>query len=419
MKAHLKYGSDYLDINLPDNANITQMNSVELPSVDNVKSAMLKALENPLDMPNLASIPMPKSIAIAVPDETRPTPIKELLPVLIEYFFNTWKDLKAEQISIVVGGGLHPAPDNAQLERILPKDDILKGVNIVSHDALTSTMKTFKNTSRGTPVEVNAFIGEAEFKVVIGQVDPHQFIGMTGGSKCITIGCASRAMIQANHSLMASPEARVGNVETNPARQDLNEAGEIIGINLAVNVCLRADKKVVALFVGKPTSCLNAAAPITAQIYGQSFDEPFDITIASCGGNPKDICLYQAQKGLNHASQCTKKGGNLLLLAACPQGIGDDHYHDYVKQFPCAQSQMKEFEEKGFRMGAHKAFLFSRTILNYNVAVHSELDKETLASCHLAKADAQSIVDAWIKENPKARIALIPNANTMYFYQKK
>ncbi len=418
MNAHFKYGSGYLDITLPDNANVTQMQAVELPAIENLAQAFEEAIKNPLDMQRLCEIPTPKTIAIAIPDETRPTPVKELLPPLLKHLFQTWNTLKPEQISIVIGGGLHPAPDAAQIERIMPKDEILNGINIVSHDAITSKMTSLGSTSRGTPIEVNSAIADAEFKIVIGQIDPHQFVGMTGGSKCITIGCASKAMIQANHSLMASPEARVGNVEGNPVREDLNESGEILGVNLAINVCLRADKKAVALFTGKPVSCLKAGAPITAQLYGQSFDEPFDITIASCGGNPKDLCLYQAQKGLNHASQCTKKGGHLLLLAACPQGIGDDHYHNYVKQFPCAHAQMKEFEEKGFRMGAHKAFMFSRSILNYDVAVHSELSQETLAECHLTKADAQATVDKWLAENPNARIALIPNANTMYFYQK-
>ncbi len=418
MKAHLKYGQDYFDLELPDSANVTFMQSTELPALENLAQEIEKALENPLDMPKLSEIAMPKSIAIAIPDETRPTPVKEILPILIKQLYKAWPELKAEQICIVVGGGLHPAPDAAQIERIMPKDEILNKIEIVSHDAILSPMTSFGKTSLGTPIEVNSAIGEAEFKIVIGQVDPHQFVGMTGGSKCITIGCASKAMIQANHSLMSSEGAGVGKIENNPVRQDLNESGEIIGINLAINVSLRADKKVVALAVGKPVSCLMACAPYTAQVYGQSFEEAFDITIASCGGNPKDICLYQAQKGLNHASQCTKKNGKILLLAACPQGIGDDHYLDYVKQFPCAHAQMKEFEEKGFRMGAHKAFLFSRTLLNYDVVVQSELSKEQLAECHLTKAEAQEILNTWIAENPNAKIAIIPNANTMYFYQK-
>ena len=163
---------------------------------------------------------------------------------------------------------------------------------------------------------------------------------------------------------------------------------------------------------------LTAGAAFSEKVYGLPLDEPFDIVIASCGGEPKDICLYQAQKGLNLASQCAAEGGKILLLAACSQGVGDDNYQQYVRQFASPVEQMLEFEHKGFRMGAHKAFLFSRTLTRFEVVVDSDMDAETLAECHLRKGDAQTTVDGWIRAAAKPpRIAVVPNANTTYFYR--
>jgi len=69
-------------------------------------------------------------------------------------------------------------------------------------------------------------------------------------------------------------------------------------------------------------------------------------------------------------------------------------------------------------MGAHKAFLFSRTLTRFEVVVHSELDADTLAGCHLAKGDAQETLDRWLAAMPeRPRIAVVPNANTTYFYR--
>ena len=73
--------------------------------------------------------------------------------------------------------------------------------------------------------------------------------------------------------------------------------------------------------------------------------------VASCGGYPKDICLYQAQKGLNLASQAVRKGGHILLLAASTQGVGDDVYFDYVSQFTSPEEVLADFKKQGFRMG--------------------------------------------------------------------
>jgi len=413
----LKYGTGYRAIELPDGADVTIMTPRELPVLPDIGAALEEGLDRPLGVAALADRPQPGSVAIAVPDETRPAPLKALLPVLLERLFRLWPGLDPASVRIVVGGGLHPAPDAAQVQRILPAD--LRGCTVVSHDALTSPVTRYGTTSRGTPVEINAAYGEAELKIVIGMIDPHQFQGMTGGAKGVVIGCASKALIQHNHSLMSSPAARVGNIRDNPARLDIDEAGRMIGIDLAINVCLNPAKQAVALLVGEPETVLRAGAALSEQVYGLPFDVPFDLVIASCGGDPKDICLYQAQKGLNLASQCAAEGGRIVLLAACTQGVGDDHYHDYVRRFPTPAEQMREFEEVGFRIGAHKAFLFSRTLVRFTVVVDSEMDERTLAECHLRKGDAQTTVDRWLADAPAGkppRIAVVPSANTTYFY---
>lgn len=419
MNIELKFGHEYRTLTIPDDADVTIMKPRELPVLSDIGAALEAALDNPLECATLEGRPLPSSVAIAVPDETRPAPLKILLPVLVDRLLRIWPALDPKNIRIVVGGGLHPAPDEAQLGRILPND--LRGCTVVSHDALTSPMTSFGLTSRGTPVEINAAYGEAELKLVIGMIDPHQFQGMTGGAKGVAIGCASKALIQHNHSLMSDPAARVGNILDNPTRLDINEAGRMIGVDLAINVSLNPAKKAVALLAGEPEAVLRAGAKFSEQVYGLPLEEPFDIVIASCGGAPKDICLYQAQKGLNLASQCAVEGGKILLLAECAQGVGDDHYQNYVRQFSNPAEQMREFEELGFRMGAHKAFLFSRTLTRFTVVVDSIMDKDSLAECHLSKCDAQTTVDQWLRDaqaGKSPRIAVIPNANTTYFYRQ-
>lgn len=427
MRLSLKYGSGTLELTVPDGVNVTQMSPTQIPVCPDVPGALRTALRNPLSgsapCQPLHERPAPASVAIAVPDETRPAPLKVLLPILLEHLHQIWPSLAPADIRLVVGGGLHPQPDAAQMARILPPEILSGGYTLVGHDALHSPMRSFGVTSRGTPVLINAAVGDAECRIVIGMIDPHQFVGMTGGSKGVTIGCGAKALIEHNHSLMSQPGAFVGNVRDNPVRLDLHEAGQRIGLDLAINVVLNPAKEVVALFAGDPVACMEAGAAISSSLYGNPCDEPFDIVIASCGGLPKDLCLYQAQKGLNQASQCLKEGGRLLLLAACPQGVGDDHYYNYIKQFKTPEDQLAEFAQKGFRMGAHKALMFSQTLTRFEVAIHSDLNPQTLATCHLRKVDAQQTLDAWLQEHRNApdpvRLMVIPNANTTYFYRSQ
>ena len=131
-------------------------------------------------------------------------------------------------VRIVVGGGLHEPPDQAQLARILPED--LRGCTVVSHDAQNSPMRHMGVTRRGTPVEINAAYADADLKIVMGMVDAHQCVGFTGGAKGVVIGCASASMITKNHSQLQDPGAFAGNLENNPVREDLNEAGILAGV---------------------------------------------------------------------------------------------------------------------------------------------------------------------------------------------
>jgi nickel-dependent lactate racemase len=355
----------------------------------------------------------PASLAIAVPDETRPAPLRAILPALLERIRAA---VPAARVEIFVGGGLHPPADPAAIQRILPPA-ITAGCAVTAHDARRAPMQDYGTTSRGTPVRINAAYSAADFKVVVGQVDPHQFVGFTGGAKGVVIGCGAPETIEKNHSLMSEPNAHVGLLHGNPVREDMTEAGEMVGVDFAVNFVLDADKKAVHLAAGRPAAVLDSCAAVCARVYGVAIEEKYDIVLASCGGYPKDICLYQAQKGLNLASHALKPGGHILLLAASPQGVGDDIYFDYVSQFTSPEEVMRDFKATGFRMGAHKAYLFGRTLVNYNVAVFSDLDAGILRKCHLRAAEPESVINEWVADfNGTPRLAVIPNANTTYFY---
>jgi nickel-dependent lactate racemase len=418
----LKYGTGKIKVAIPEKAEVSILEPLRAPVLDSVKDALQDALCAPLGCPALETIieeRRPRSVAIAVPDETRPAPLSEVLPALLNRIKAKLPGPLAESVTLFIGGGLHPPADAAAIERILPAGTA-RGCRIVAHDARTAAMHDYGITSRGTPVRINAEFAKADLKMVIGQVDPHQFVGFTGGSKGVVIGCAAPETIQKNHSLMSQPNAQVGQLKGNPVREDLTEAGEMVGIDLAINFVLDADKKVVKLAAGKPSAVLESCASMCAKVYGVAIDEKFDIVVASCGGYPKDICLYQAQKGLNLASHALKPGGHILLLAASPQGVGDDIYFDYVSQFTSPEEVIRDFKSSGFRMGAHKAYLFGRTLVNYDVAVFSDLDPGILRKCHLRAAEPAAIIAEWVAEfEGTPRVAIIPNANTTYFYYKE
>jgi nickel-dependent lactate racemase len=419
VKVKLKYGSRHQIIHIPDKSDYSILRAATLPILKNSEAALENALAHPIGcqaFEDMVRAIRPKKVSIAVPDETRPVPIKMILPVLLRRLNAALVGFDPAAVTVIIGGGLHPPLENEALRRILPSV-IFEDCRVVAHDAVHSRMIDFGVTRRGTPVRINADFTEADFKIAIGQVDPHQFVGFTGGAKGVSIGCAAPETIEHNHSLMFDRKAQVGVLEGNPVREDMNEAGEMIGIDLEINVVLDADNNVVRLLAGTPIDVLKEGANTCAQIHGVEIHDKFDIVIASCGGYPKDICLYQAQKGLNLASRAVKQGGKILLLAACPQGVGDKVYFDYVCQFATPKAVLADFQNTKFKMGAHKAYLFGRTLVDYDVAVVSDLDSGILRHCHLQAADPSVIIRQWVKGHDlPPRLAIVPNANTTYFY---
>lgn len=419
MDIDLKYGTGTINIQIPETADgsVLEPNHMEpIGSVEDEVARVLTDLSGDDDI--IERIGKAATAAIAIPDETRPLPVKTVLPVLLDWLFAKNSDLPPENVTVIVGGGLHPPLDEETLRRLVPVEASGQS-QVTGHDANSSQMAEYGYTSRGTPVRINKKFADAELKIVIGQIDPHQFVGFTGGSKGVIIGCGSSETIEHNHSLMFGDLAQVGVLHGNPVREDLNEAGEMVGIDLALNFIMAPTKEVVQVSAGDPLKMLLAGAETCAALYGVGIEEKFDIMIASCGGYPKDICLYQAQKGLNLASQAVKKGGNILLLAASTQGVGDDVYFDYVSQFTSPAEVLEDFKKQGFRMGAHKAYLFGRTLSEFDVAVSSELDAGVLQKCHLRSADPSKVIGEWVDNfEGRPKIGIIPNANTTYFYKK-
>ena len=71
-------------------------------------------------------------------------------------------------------------------------------------------------------------------------------------------------------------------------------------------------------------------------------------------------------------------------------------------------------------MGAHKAYLFGRTLSRFDVAVCSNLDPGVLQKCHLRAAEPSEIINEWVDNfDGRPRIGIVPNANTTYFYKQQ
>ncbi len=137
-------------------------------------------------------------------------------------------------------------------------------------------------------------------------------------------------------------------------RQDIEEIGRKIGIHYALGTILNEDKQVLKAFFGEPKTVMQAAIPTVRQMFTLPVQEPYDLVIASPGGYPKDINLYQAQKGLTHAARITRDNGTVILMAGCEEGSGSPSYETYITQMATHQDVIDQFKDGFFKWARTK-----------------------------------------------------------------
>jgi lactate racemase len=296
---------------------------------------------------------------------------------------------------------------------------VLKRYAVISHDAWDAKNLVYLGESlRHTPIWVNRYFAQADVRIVIGNIEPHQFVGFSGGVKTAVIGLGGADTIQNNHAMLIQPDCRLGAYETNPARQDVEEIGEKIGVQFALNAILNQQKRIVYALSGNPLQVMQCGIPLSRQVCQLGVAASYDLLIISPGGHPKDINLYQAQKGLAHASQVVRPGGTILMAAACPEGAGSQSYEAWMSGMTSFEQVLERFKREEFRIGPHKAFLMARDASRVNLIIISEMEPDKARSLLLTPGESlQQAVDQALAGLAKgSRIGILPHASTTIPY---
>ncbi len=412
MQITVPYGAGHLSAELPSKYLVEFVLPKAQPASQDPTDLVRAAVYNPL-----GEVKPPRAgqrVAIAINDKTRPVPHEHLLPPVLNGMRHA--GVRDEDVVFIIATGTHPGMTPDEFSAILPPD-IIKAYRIVCHDAADEKRLTrLGETSSGTPVFVNSDYMAADYRIVIGNIEPHQFQGFSGGVKGAAIGLAGVQTINHNHAMMREEGARLGEYEWNPARQDVEEIGQMIGIDFAVNAVLNGDKQIIQAFAGDAIAVLRAGIPEVRALYEVPVSAPFDLMIASPGGHPKDINIYQAQKGMAHAALVTRDGGRLILCAACPEGSGNRDYEDWMRdaQIGSHDDVFERFAKDGFKVGRHKAFQVSRDASRIHTTLVSELDDDFVRVLLLEpQLDLQRAIDSaleWLP--PSARIGVMPLASS-------
>ena len=416
MEIKLPYGRTHLTNNLPDHFGVDIIEAPETPPAANPLGVVRAALENLLGEMKWSDFAAARSVAIAVNDKTRLVPHHQLLPPLLDCLAQV--GIPDSAITFYIAVGTHPPMEPGEFSDILPAE-ILSRYKVVTHDSEDERLHVYLGeTARGTPVWSNQAYVQSDFKIVVGNIEPHQFAGFSGGVKSAAIGLSSLETINRNHSLMTHPDSQLGEYETNPARQDIEEIGRKIDIHLALNAVLNQDKLIIYTLAGDPRRVVQSGVELSRRVCQVAVRQKYALVISSPGGHPKDINVYQAQKGLAHAARITQPGGTVILVAACPEGAGSPHYEAWVQDKHSYAQVLQSFRTEGFRIGPHKAYQIARDASQLRLLFCSDMDEALARSLLLNPVrDLQTALDIALADlSPGERIGILPHASSTIPY---
>ncbi len=409
MKVSLKYGEKQLQLEVPDHTEILSPKT-EFPSVDDPFGEVRRALDNPIASPTLTQVVenmKPRKIAILVSDLTRPSPSHIIVPPILEELNRA--GVKREQIKIVFGLGFHRKMSEEEMKKAVG-EEVFERYECINHDI--DNCVYIGETSRGTPVEVFRPVIESDLIIATGNLELHWFVGYSGGYKALLPGVCSKRTIEKNHSLMLSENAIAGNINS-PVRLDIEEAGAMTNVRFIVNVVLNSKKQIVKAVAGHPIAAHREGVKYIDAMYKVPIAKKYDVVIASCGGFPKDINLYQAQKGLDNASHAVKDDGTIVLVAECREGFGERTFEEWMRKAKSPDEPL-QWIRSNFVLGGHKAVGFCRVLKKADIFLCSSMDENVVREIFMTPfIDPQRAIDAALEKHGKsASVLLMPYANS-------
>ena len=378
MKLEFGYGKGIQTVEVPEENLLGCLVSNPVEHLRTGEYAVTYALEHPIGSEKLSELVKPgQKVAIVTSDISRPLPTWEILPGVLDQLDRA--GVSREDVTVVFALGSHRNHTPEEMEHLVGARCFGR---VRCMDSTPDDCIHMGRTTRGTDVDVTRVVAEADVRICLGNIEFHYFAGYSGGAKAIMPGVSTHNAIQQNHRLMISPDACAGKLEGNPLREDIEEAGAICGIDFIVNVVLDEHKQIVYAVAGDVTAAHRDGCRYLDAMYRKTIPAQADIVLVSQGGAPKDANLYQTQKALDNAKHAVKKGGTIILMGACPEGLGSATFESWLTSAPTAHSMVERIGQQ-FQLGGHKAAAIAMVLENARIDLVSEMAPDFVRSIFL------------------------------------
>jgi len=409
-KFSVLYGKREEGFYLPDDCQVNTIKAKPTKAIADYRTEIVNALKNPINAPSFYdSFKVGEKVAIVVSDYTRASyNFYKFVPILLNELNKL--GIPDQDISIIMSTGDHRDQTREQ-HLLVVGEEVLNRVNVYDHDCMASDLVDLGVTSRGTKVFMNKMVCDADKVIITGGIAYHLLAGFGGGRKSIAPGVSGYQTIQENHGLALklqdSEFIGCGSLANNPVALDMTEITQMVNPDFLLNVIVNEKKEFIGIVAGHWQDAFTKGTKIVEEAFGIPIEEKGDVVIASSGGFPKDVQLYQSIKTLDNAAYAVNDGGSIILVSECSDGPGPESYliwfehEDYEK--------MQTALNKNFTMPGFVALRTAEIIKNNKVYLVSGLDKSLVKKIGMEPVDSvQQALDLIGKEKAIQKVQIMP-----------
>ena len=278
-----------------------------------------------------------KKILIIPPDHTR---LYSMAGDITKYLYD--KLSNDYQIDIMPALGTHKPMTNEEIDLMfgdnIPKSTFIKHLwreDVIELDEISGKdMELLSEGKINYPVNIsiNKKLIEDSYQFIfsVGQVVPHEVIGMANYTKNILIGVGGGDSIHKSHFLGAVyGMERIMGRKVSPVRQLLDEAYKKFVSHLPIHFFLTVieRKKIKGMFCGVDEQCFNQAVEQSQKVNLTLLDKPIKKAVVYL--DPREFkSTWLGNKAIYRLRMAMADDGELIILAPALETFGEDKIID-------------------------------------------------------------------------------------------
>jgi len=288
---------------------------------DDAQAAARHALKSPVDHPPLSrTLDSEMHVAVIIEDPSRASPKQQVLRAVLAELKDA--GVAHDHIVVVLGLGTHRKVEGPELERVYGSD-LVATYEFVNHDCHAADLVPVGELAGGTVVKINRRVYAADFVIGVGSIFPHPLNGFGGGGKIMFPAVANFEAILEHHLKYGFREGSgLNRLSGNHFHEEIRRLATQAGLDFIVNSVLDHNDCLYRIVCGDPVSAHAAGVALSRDILTMSFDGLSDVTIISSFPYTEGT---QIMKPLAPASEITRPGGTILVVADCGVPLAEDY----------------------------------------------------------------------------------------------